>query len=141
MASDSAFETTDDTAINSAAERLFSNAVILGPMVRANSVAFRALCLQHGVHTVFSEEIIDKRLLKCQRVENKSLNTVDFVVDKTVLFRTDPGVEKGHLVLQLGTSDPQSALRAAQIVEGDVDGIDINMGVSVRAFSVIHLMC
>ena len=36
--------------------------------------------------------------------------------------------ERGHLVLQIGTSDAKRAARVAKIVENDVDGIDVNMG-------------
>jgi tRNA-dihydrouridine synthase 2 len=36
--------------------------------------------------------------------------------------------EKDRLIVQLGTSDGQRALKAAQLVEKDVAGIDINMG-------------
>ncbi|TRY63084.1 hypothetical protein TCAL_13181, partial [Tigriopus californicus] len=43
--------------------------------------------------------------------------------------------ERGHLVLQIGTSDPQRAVQVAQMVERDVDGIDVNMGCP-KAFSL-----
>lgn len=36
--------------------------------------------------------------------------------------------EKGRVVVQLGTSDGERALKAARLVEKDVAGIDINMG-------------
>jgi len=109
-------------------KQLYNNSVILAPMVRANSLPFRLLCLEQGVHTVHSEEIIDRKLVNCRRVVNCALGTVDFIVDKTVLFQTFPAMERGSLVLQLGTSTPESALKAARLVEQDVSGIDINMG-------------
>ena len=107
---------------------LYENCIILGPMVRINSLPLRLMCLEYGVHTVFSEEIIDKRIVKCSRKENFALNTIDFVVDNTLLFRTHKDIEKGRCVLQLGTSNPLTALQAVKIVENDVAAIDINMG-------------
>lgn len=119
---------TRNDRIEQLTERLYNNTIILGPMVRANSLPFRLLCLNMGCHTVFSEEIIDRKLVQCKRVVNTELGTVDFVVDKTILFRTVPGLEKESLVLQLGSSTPETALQAARIVQHDVSGIDINMG-------------
>jgi tRNA-dihydrouridine synthase 2 len=36
--------------------------------------------------------------------------------------------EKDRVVVQLGTCDPERALKVAKMIEGDVAGIDINMG-------------
>lgn len=57
------------------------------------------------------------------------LGTVDYIdqSDGTVIFRTNPR-EKKHVVLQLGTCNPERALKAARLVEQDVAGIDVNMG-------------
>ena len=107
---------------------LYQDVIILGPMVRINSLPFRLMCIDYGVDTVFSEEIIDKRLLKCCRKENTVLGTIDFVVENTLLFRTHKVIEQGRCVLQLGTSSPNIALQAVKIVENDVAAIDINMG-------------
>ena len=85
---------------------LYRNKIILGPMVRINSLPLRLLCIDYGIHTVFSEEIIDKKLVKCARLENLnddgSIRSVDYVIDRTVLFSTIPSIEKNRLVLQLG---------------------------------------
>lgn len=57
------------------------------------------------------------------------LGTVDFVdlSDGTIVFRTCP-IEKDKVVLQIGTSSAERALKVAKMVENDIAGIDINMG-------------
>lgn len=63
--------------------------ICLAPMVRAGSLALRSQCLKYGADFVWTEEIVDKRIVKCRRLENPALQTVDFVVDKsTILLRT-----------------------------------------------------
>ncbi|XP_022092038.1 tRNA-dihydrouridine(20) synthase [NAD(P)+]-like isoform X2 [Acanthaster planci] len=67
-------------------------------------------------------------MLQCKRIENDILGTVDFVTrNGTVVFRTCDK-EKDKVVFQMGTSDPDRALRVAKLVENDVAGIDVNMG-------------
>lgn len=48
----------------------YRNKVILAPMVRINTIATRLLALDYGADLVYSDEIIDWRLLRCKRVEN-----------------------------------------------------------------------
>jgi hypothetical protein len=53
--------------------------------------------------------------LKCRRIENPILETVDFVtIDGDVCFRTCAAEHK-QVVLQMGTADPQRALAAAKV--------------------------
>ena len=114
--------------------------VHLAPMVRAGTLALRALCIDYGADLVWSEEIIDRKLVRCTRQENKVLGTIDFVIPAeqfrgdVLLFRTH-ACEHGRVILQLGTSSAVGALNAARIVEADVAGIDINMGCP-KKFSV-----
>ncbi len=115
--------------------------VHLAPMVRAGTTAFRALCLDYGADMVWSEEIIDRKLVLCTRRENHMLGTIDFVVpsegphrSEMLLFRTHDH-EKGRVILQLGTSSADGALAAARLVAADVAGIDVNMGCP-KSFSV-----
>uniref|UniRef100_T1JM82 DUS-like FMN-binding domain-containing protein n=1 Tax=Strigamia maritima TaxID=126957 RepID=T1JM82_STRMM len=107
----------------------YQNAVILAPMVRIGTLPFRLLALNYGADIVYSEEIVDHKLLKCRRVVNNELDTIDFIDDTedVVVFRTC-SEEKNQVVLQLGTSEAQRALKAVKLVEQDVSGIDINMG-------------
>jgi len=55
--------------------------ICLGPMVRVNALPFRILALQYGCDLIFTEELIDQRLLKCNRIINKSLNTIDYITN------------------------------------------------------------
>ncbi|CAF0953117.1 unnamed protein product, partial [Didymodactylos carnosus] len=113
-----------------------SDSLICGPMVRVSSLPFRLLALEYGADIVFSEELIDFRLSNCVRVENDFLGTVDFMIpgEERPLFQTH-SIEKGKVIVQIGTADAQRALTAAKIVENDVAGIDINMGCP-KKFSV-----
>ncbi|KAG8038649.1 hypothetical protein G9C98_007356 [Cotesia typhae] len=107
----------------------FDNKVILAPMVRVGTLPMRLLALDYGADIVYTEELIDFKLLRSIRRVNDVLGTVDYIdqTDGTVVFRTCPR-EKNHIVLQLGTSDPERAAKVAQMVEQDVSGIDLNMG-------------
>uniref|UniRef100_A0A0X3PMP5 tRNA-dihydrouridine(20) synthase [NAD(P)+]-like n=1 Tax=Schistocephalus solidus TaxID=70667 RepID=A0A0X3PMP5_SCHSO len=79
----------------------FNAAVVLGPMVRVTTHPMRLLALQYGATYVYTEEIIDFKLLRTIRVENAKLRTTDFVhPDGTVVFRTS-AEEKGKVILQL----------------------------------------
>lgn len=115
---------------------MFENTVSLAPMVRAGSLPFRALCLKYGADLVWGEEIIDRRIIKCSRVVNDRLSTIDYNVIgergkgnvDVLIFRTCSKLEAGKVVFQLGTNCPDRALIAARVVERDVAAIDINMG-------------
>ncbi|KAL3185264.1 hypothetical protein MRX96_031125 [Rhipicephalus microplus] len=106
----------------------YRNKIILAPMVRIGTLPMRLLALHYGADLVYTEELIDYRLLKCQRIENKVLGTVDFVDDDhQIVFRTCEK-EKGRNILQIGTCSPERAVQVAKFVEKDVAGIDVNMG-------------
>ena len=108
--------------------QIYSNKLILAPMVRANSLPFRLICLRSGADLVYSEELIDHRVATCKRVENELLETVDFIdKDGRVIFRTC-AEERDKIVFQLGSNDPDRALKAARLVCKDVIGIDFNFG-------------
>jgi len=104
---------------------------VLAPMVRAGTLPLRLLALHYGASCVFSEELIAKKLMKCIRVENKELGTVDFLLrsnnKETLVFQTC-AYEVGRNVLQIGASNADEALVAAKLVENDVSGIDLNCG-------------
>lgn len=107
----------------------YANKIILAPMVRMNTLPFRLLALDYGADLVYSEELVDHKLVKTERKVNDLLGTVDFIdpSDGAVVFRTCPK-ERHKIILQIGTADPERALEAAKKVEKDVAGIDINMG-------------
>ena len=101
-------------------------------MVRCSTLPLRLLALRYGANTVYSEEIVDKKLIQCKRIENKLLGTIDFVSGdrdgSQLIFRTSRQQEQGRCVFQIGTATPDLAVQAARVVAGDVDSIDINMG-------------
>lgn len=114
---------------------LYAEKVILAPMVRENSLAFRLLCLRNGADLVYTEELIDYRVVRIKRIENRLLDTVDFIDDRNkVIFRTCPE-ERHKVVFQVGSNNPERALEAAKIVSNDIMGLDFNFGCP-KAFSI-----
>ncbi|KAM9815483.1 tRNA-dihydrouridine(20) synthase [NAD(P)+]-like [Syngnathus typhle] len=106
----------------------FSNITALAPMVRVGTLPMRLLALDYGADAVYSEELIDIKMVQCRRVENEVLQTVDFVApDDRIMFQTC-AKEKQRVVFQMGTADPDRALAVARLVEKDVAAIDVNMG-------------
>ncbi|XP_062100969.1 uncharacterized protein LOC133806885 [Humulus lupulus] len=114
----------------------YENKLVLAPMVRIGTLPFRLLAAEYGADITYGEEIIDHKLVKCERRVNEHLGSIDFVEKKTesVVFRTC-NEERNNVVFQIGTSDAVRALAAAQIVCKDVAAVDINMGCP-KAFSV-----
>ncbi|KAM9807846.1 tRNA-dihydrouridine(20) synthase [NAD(P)+]-like [Neosynchiropus ocellatus] len=106
----------------------FTNIAALAPMVRVGTLPMRLLALDYGADVVYSEELIDLKMVQCQRLVNEVLETVDFVAsDGRVMFRTC-AQERNRVVFQMGTADPERALAVAQLVEKDVAAVDVNMG-------------
>ena len=68
-----------DILRTAAAVRLFKDKLIMAPMVRSGTLPLRLTALDYGCDTVYSEEIIDRRIIKCKRVVNDVLGTIDFV--------------------------------------------------------------
>lgn len=52
----------------------YANKIILAPMVRIGTLPTRLLALRHGADIVYTEEIIDFKLLKTRRKVNGNLN-------------------------------------------------------------------
>ncbi|TXG60023.1 hypothetical protein EZV62_014596 [Acer yangbiense] len=114
----------------------YENKLVLAPMVRIGTLPFRLLAAQYGADITYGEEIIDHKMVKCDRIVNEYLGSVDFVEKGTnnVVFRTCDQ-ERNQVVFQMGTSDAVRALTAAKIVCKDVAAVDINMGCP-KSFSV-----
>jgi tRNA-dihydrouridine synthase 2 len=140
---------TMSTAVRAKAAALYAGEG-LAPMVRASTTPLRVLALRWGADFVYTEELIDRSLVGTERVVNKKLGTIDYVKNTATLskksvrklqgapaliLRTDPAVERGRLILQLGTGEPEHAVAAALHVYQDVDAIDVNMGCP-KKFSV-----
>ena len=69
----------------------------------------------------------------CKRIENKDLNSIDFVHEKenTLVFRTKVE-EKPKLILQIGSNSPEIAVKAVKVFENDIYGVDVNMGCQMK---------
>lgn len=98
-------------------------------MVRVCTLPFRLMAIDYGADLVYTEETIDFKMLRSVKKDNEVLGTVDFVdkSDGTVFFRTCTK-EQGKVIFQLGTCDPQRALKVGKMVEPYVAGLDVNMG-------------
>lgn len=104
--------------------------MILAPMVRIGTLPMRLLARQHGADFCFTPEVIDIKLSQCQRLVLGDL--VDFVFDQKELVLRVHRSEKAHLILQIGSANPQTALRAALLLKDDVCGVDLNCGCPKR---------
>ncbi|KAI6888374.1 FMN-linked oxidoreductase [Hortaea werneckii] len=117
--------------------------IVLAPMVRSGECPSRLLALKCGADLVWGPETIDKALIGTVRHENATTNTVDFTrlssngaknpalnpeQRESVIYRLHPEREGRKLVYQIGTSNPETAVQAAQLIAPDVAGIDVNAG-------------
>ncbi|XP_028074863.1 tRNA-dihydrouridine(20) synthase [NAD(P)+]-like isoform X2 [Camellia sinensis] len=114
----------------------YKNKLVLAPMVRVGTLPLRLLAAEYGADITYGEEIIDHKLIKCDRRINEVIGTTDIVEKGTenIVFRTCHE-ESNRVVFQMGTSDAVRALTAAQIVCKDVAAVDINMGCP-KSFSI-----
>ncbi|KXS13591.1 FMN-linked oxidoreductase [Gonapodya prolifera JEL478] len=102
-------------------------------MVRVGTLPFRMVALASGADCCYGPEEIDRKVATWTRTLNSTLKTVDFVNPKSsaVDFRIHSIVEapsKRNFVFQMGTSDPEWAVKAARVIQHDVSAIDINCG-------------
>lgn len=51
----------------------YTNKIILAPMVRVGTLPMRLLAVDYGADLVYTEEIIDFKLSKSQRIKNGNL--------------------------------------------------------------------
>ncbi len=78
-------------------------------------------------------EIVDRALMMLKREPDEKLNTINFMLHSDskppkILFQTLPEMEKDKLVFQLGSSDPEYAVKASKVIVDDVKAIDLNCG-------------
>ncbi len=103
-----------------------NNMPLCAASVHQGTLPFRALALRYGADTVFTEEVIDRRVVNAVRTENPVLETIDYVEGRgkkgnATPFQTCPALERGRVVYQVGTGDATNALRAAQASEKERD--------------------
>ncbi|KAF2789948.1 FMN-linked oxidoreductase [Melanomma pulvis-pyrius CBS 109.77] len=117
--------------------------IVLAPMVRSGELPSRLLALKYGADLVWGPETIDRAMIGTTRRLNPNTSTIEFTrlptskirdpsLDpskrESVIYRIHPELEKGRLVYQIGTANPELAVEAAKIVAADVAGIDVNAG-------------
>lgn len=114
----------------------FANKIILAPMVHAGRTPLRLLALEYGADLVYTEEIIDQKLLGSTRVYNEALGTIDYVMEDDVILRISTAKEKEKCVLQVGTNDAERVAKLARLISKDIAAIDLNMGCP-KPFSIV----
>ncbi|KAJ5555617.1 hypothetical protein N7535_008051 [Penicillium sp. DV-2018c] len=118
----------------------YRHKIVLAPMVRSGELPSRLLALKYGADLVWGPETVDKSLIGASRRINPRNGTVEFTrlpsnggrpekaVKESIIYRLDPVREKGRLIFQMGTANPDLAVQAARVVAADVSGIDVNSG-------------
>ena len=119
----------------------FRGKVVLAPMVRSGELPSRLLALHYGADLVWGPETVDRAMIGTTRTVNPRTSCIEWsrapsnvspeLVDKkkeNVIYRIDPTREKGRLIYQIGTANPDLAVQAARLVAADVAGIDVNAG-------------
>ncbi|KAI0697672.1 hypothetical protein BC835DRAFT_1405602 [Cytidiella melzeri] len=107
----------------------FKHGVMLAPMVRSGTMVTRLFALKYGANLVWGPEIVDKAILHAERRVDPATGVVSYVgkSQTKAMFTTHP-LEKPYLIYQIGSADPDLAVRAAKIVMQDVAGVDLNCG-------------
>ncbi|KAJ5531044.1 hypothetical protein N7527_004437 [Penicillium freii] len=118
----------------------YRNKIVLAPMVRSGELPSRLLALKYGADLVWGPETISRSLIGTERRVNPRNGTIEFTrmpsnggrpnkpSKESIIYRIDPVREKGRLIFQLGTANPELAVAAARVVANDVSGIDVNAG-------------
>ncbi|KAH8890873.1 FMN-linked oxidoreductase [Thozetella sp. PMI_491] len=120
--------------------------IVLAPMVRSGELPSRLLALDYGADLVWGPETVDYSMIGTTRRVNPANNIIEWSrvqsrykdqedPPRSVLFRVDPVREANRLIFQVGTADPERAVKAARLVAADVAGIDVNAGCP-KPFSV-----
>ncbi|CBX95832.1 hypothetical protein IAQ61_004662 [Plenodomus lingam] len=117
--------------------------VVLAPMVRSGELPSRLLALKYGADLVWGPETIDRAIIGTTRRLNPHTSTLEWSrlptsklknptldpeLRESVIYRIHPELEKGKLIYQMGTANPELAVQAAKMVAADVAGIDVNSG-------------
>ncbi|PBK76469.1 FMN-linked oxidoreductase [Armillaria solidipes] len=105
----------------------FKNGVFLAPMVRSGALPTRLFALRHGATLVWGPETVDKAILHATRNVDPVTGVITYDGKSKAIFSTHP-IEKPYLIYQIGSSDSEYAVKAAQTVMDDVSGIDLNCG-------------
>ncbi|GAA5909689.1 tRNA-dihydrouridine(20) synthase (NAD(+)) [Sporobolomyces salmoneus] len=99
----------------------------LAPMVRIGTLPTRLLSLEYGASLVWGPEIVDKALIGSTRSVDPKTGVVSFMKNNRSIFECHP-IEKERLIFQLGSADPELAVKALKVIENDVAGVGLNCG-------------
>ncbi|KAL9716588.1 tRNA-dihydrouridine synthase 2 [Leucoagaricus gongylophorus] len=105
----------------------YKNGVFLAPMVRSGALPTRLFALKYGATMVWGPEIVDKAMLHAKREVDPTTGVISYNGVSRAIFTTHP-IEKRYLIYQIGSADPELAVKAAKVVVNDVSGIDLNCG-------------
>ncbi|KAF4446332.1 tRNA-dihydrouridine synthase 2 [Fusarium austroafricanum] len=119
----------------------YRNKVVLAPMVRSGELPSRLLALKYGADLVWGPETVDYSMIGTSRRFDEKSKTIEWFrlssqgqkdpppdAKESIIYRMLPEIEKGRLIFQIGTADPDRAVAAARLVAADVAGIDVNAG-------------
>jgi tRNA-dihydrouridine synthase 1 len=96
---------------------------ILAPMVGASELAFRLLCRRYGATLAYTPMINSDRFVADEAYRKQE-------------FQTTPADRP--LVAHFSANHPKTFLKAAKLVEGHCDAIDLNLGCPQRVAFVGH---
>lgn len=99
----------------------------LAPMVRIGTLPTRLVSLEYGATLVWGPEIVDKAIIGSTRTVNPRTGVVQFIKNNRSIFECHP-LEKERLIFQLGSADPELAVKALKVIEQDVAGVGLNCG-------------
>ncbi|KIO06985.1 hypothetical protein M404DRAFT_137681 [Pisolithus tinctorius Marx 270] len=105
----------------------FKNGVFLAPMVRSGALPTRLMALKHGASLVWGPEVVDKAILRAERVVDPVTGVISYNGKTRAIFTTHP-IERPYLIYQIGSASPELAVQAAKTVVQDVSGVDLNCG-------------
>lgn len=116
---------------------------MLAPMVRSGELPSRLLALHYKADLVWGPETVDRSMIGTNQSTNPRTGCIEWsrpptkhahstvsedAEKESVIYRIDPKRESDRLIFQIGTNNPERAVRAADLVAPYCSGIDVNAG-------------
>ena len=86
---------------------------VVAPMVDASELAYRMQCRKHGAQLVYTQMFSSHMFVESAEYRRQNFQTIP---------------EDRPLIVQLAGDNPDMLLKAAQMVQGKCDAVDINLG-------------